>query len=487
MYEIDESIDLYLVAQKFIQQEQDKIQNCGNEQAQTIKEDKKIEYSKDTIKNFLAPLKFIGGYDKMEVYKNLSNHFSLTSRKINKYIDKQNNLYSNLQSELSELQNQNLRSSITVLTRFNSKIWRLYLFTVMKYAKYKFKYLHTLIPKVEKNIYILKKLKHLADKLHIKPLLAFFLIDNIQKLSESDVSYRLYFKIESIKRTLDDLKSAIEFFPINFTKENSKDYLNSLISSSQKFIDPLTGYLKESDEYLNFVDFINSPYSPLVGIIQLGELEVEEQIRSSCKILRSYAQITDKTQISILGFFCMRYWIDKNFARTQAKKNTSHQINNEKENKEDISFVFSKYRNFKLLDLNPPSKLGKFFDKNINILDFFQLPGTQILNPSPNLLFSTIFMTNPCDIAYSISQINLRISAYVAGLACTSLEDEIVQIGSEFLWKIIFIFCCIPGIEHAFDLMHYWENYQYSPKELFKSIQIPTKALNSLIKKMSKR
>lgn len=57
MYEIDESIDLYLVAQKFIQQEQDKIQNCGNEQAQPIKEDKKFEYSKNTIKNYLSPLK----------------------------------------------------------------------------------------------------------------------------------------------------------------------------------------------------------------------------------------------------------------------------------------------------------------------------------------------------------------------------------------------------------------------------------------------
>lgn len=471
--DIDDKINFYDQIQQIINRAQEKDQNSK----QT--DNSEALNSEDLTKFFVSPVPYIGAYDKFEINRNLSRHFYTIGRKINKYIDEQNNRYNSLQSELTNLQNQNLRSSIPIFTRLNSKFWRLYLFTVLKYAKYQFKFLHTLIPEVEKSIKILKKLKRLSDDLNKRPLMVFFLIDQIRYQTKAEVPYRLNFKLESIKKTLGDLQSAISIFPVNFTKENSKDFFTSLITSSQKIIDPITGYLKESSEYLDFVDFVNSSCSPIVHIIQLAELETEEQIRSSCKILQSFASITDKTQISIIGSFCMRYWIDKFFANGKNYHKTS-----DKKNKTDISILFLKYQNSKILDLKPPSEIKKIFDLNCKIFDFFKSPGTQILSPSPDLLFSCIFRTNPCDIAYIISQINLRISAYVANLTSTGLEDKIVLIGSEFLWKLVIICSCAPCIDSVFDFVQYWGKYQYSPKELFKSLQIPMKALSSLISEL---
>lgn len=466
--EINESIRIYEQVQKIIDQEQENDQNPIQE------EDLETSERKDFINHYIAPLPYIGAYDKIETNRNLAKYFYSVGRKINKYINEQNLRLNNLKSELNNLQNQNLRSSIPIITKLNSKFWRLYLFTMLKYAKYKFKYYHSLIPEVEKNINTLKKLKRLSDDLNRKPLMVFFKIDQIKFLEKYEVPYRLRFKIESIKRNLDDLQSAMTICPSSFTKENTKDFFISLINSSQKIIDPLTGYLKESSEYLDFVDFVNSPYSPLVRTIQLAELETEEQIRSSCKILQSFANITDKTQISIIGSFCMRYWIDKSYANGKIYKKKN----------DDIFKMFLKHQNLKISDLNPPIDIKKFFDLNCKITDFFKSPGTQILGPSPDLLFSCIFRTNPCDITYIISQINLRVCAYMASLAGTGLEDKIVLIGSEFLWKLVIICSFAPCIDSVFDFADYWSNYQYSPKELFKSIQVPMKALSSLLREL---
>lgn len=424
--------------------------------------------------NFLHFLPCFGYYDETFCNNVLSKNYQKSLTIIEKQISICNEAIEKHTQELHEIENKNLVPEKAKLNYLNSKFWRESVILYWTEIKYRKKLNEKRIKAYQHNLYILKRLISIIQELrvHIRYIaILYSSIESITKNLTKGFESKLRIRIRAASLALSDKQFYLGLLPQPFLDfEKAKSQIVYIIKSSQKYVDPTTHYLCESNLNAMFEDFMKSDFSPLKSLESKYDIEkqFDQIINSSMKAVRAFSELKDSSYNEIIGLLVSRFW----FSRTLICKYDMMRENNLFRSK--LNEMRSQY----VKNLSPPKSCFKIFNFELTSIEFFER--NSYLSQSIDSFDSCIFLLTPEDIMKEIHLIHLSFAGYVATQLKTNINDSIVNEGVQFLWKLLFIVSSIPNVDSVIRFVHRFMDFICYPKILFESFKFPLQVCKSL-------
>lgn len=421
---------------------------------------------------YLVPIPSIGYEDKHHASKTLSAHFIQMNTTITESIKKLDKIKVESEESIDKWRKwleDNANPSKLTLNHINQNFWRLRVFMKPKEIKCSIKLKTILMEKYTRSIDILMKLKKIAEELVNYPRYFGFVTKSISGLIKISC-YKYQHRLKAIKLFLNDVSSAMHLLPHYFSDEaTGRETCIRLIESMKKNFDKETLYLIETEDYYTFLDYIRSKNSPLRIGKALFDYELKERITNSKLLIQKATGIKDQDSLFILGSICFRYWIEREayFERFYNEINPN------------LSFVFESYKSKNWEELKLPRAISDLFIDYHSIEEFFN--SSKKLAVTESMLFECIFESNPNNILRAIYDISSIFSRFISESLSLNPKHRIVLIGSDFLWKILFIHSNVPGIDGMFNFINYFSHFKYISKKLFCYTESPLRILSRFV------
>lgn len=429
----------------------------------------------DGYENFLNFLPCFGYYDEEFCYNVLPRNYKKSLSIIEKQINISNENIDKYTSELHDIENTNLVPEKSKLNYLNSKYWRESVILFWTQVKYSKELNEKRIKAYEKNLYILKRLVAIIQELRANIRYIAILYSSIESITKNltkGFESKLRIKIKTVSLALSDKQYYLGLLPKPFLDfENSKAQIIQIIKSGNKYIDPTTHYLCESNSTAIFEDFMKSNFSPLKILESKYDttLQFDQIIDSTIKAIQAFSEINDPSSNEIIGLFVSRFW----FSRTLICKFDMMKQNANLQNK------LLRMSPQKINNLNPPDTCFDIFNFDLTSIEFFE--SNSYLSQSIESFNSCMFLYAPEDIMKEFHLIHLIFAGYVATQMKININDDIVIDGVKFLWKLLFIISSIPNIDGIMHFVRKFMSCSCYPKILFETFQIPFSVCKSLI------
>ena len=145
----------------------------------------------------------------------------------------------------------------------------------------------------------------------------------------------------------------------------------------------------------------------------------------------------------------------------------------------NLSFVFESYKSKNWEELKLPRAISDLFIDYHSIEEFFN--SSKKLAVTESMLFECIFESNPNNILRAIYDISSIFSRFISESLSLNPKHRIVLIGSDFLWKILFIHSKVPGIDGMFNFINYFSHFKYISKKLYSYTESPLRILSRFV------
>jgi hypothetical protein len=198
--------------------------------------------------------------------------------------------------------------------------------------------------------------------------------------------------------------------------------------------DPLSGYLPETQDFLNLCDFI-APKTDLSSKVgpEFDQLPLSYKISLSlAEVVSSFESLSESEEI-VIGLAVARFWFNKMAP----------------EHKYCINARFVTY--ISNLSLLPVRNLTNLFEFEGNSAKFLQ--SVPILAGIVDKLFECMFATVPDDVAHIISGIELRFAGFSASKLKKDLDDDEIWEMVSVLWRLAVIGSGIGVIDGVLGLV----------------------------------
>jgi hypothetical protein len=182
--------------------------------------------------------------------------------------------------------------------------------------------------------------------------------------------------------------------------------------------DPLSGYLPETQDFLDLCEFISvkSGLEAKIGA-EFHSLPFSYKISLSLAEVMSTFESLTQSEENVIGLAVARFWF--------SSIDRTYRVNSDLvAHLSDLSGV-------------PVRELCDFFDFEGVSAEF--LRSIPILESVPDRLFECMFATVPDDIAHAIHAIELRFAGFAASMFRKELDDPALHSMTLILWKIAII------------------------------------------------
>ena len=372
---------------------------------------------------------------------------------------------SKAQNKLAECFMRNLVPKTKNLVQANADFWRKQVILYKQKTVVEKLYNEKIVGQLRQAISIAEKIRRLANYLAKYPRYIMLNQPMICMLQQTGTDYvsPTALKIKALGVALSDTKIGLMFTPKLFERpDESQIILNNIINGTYTLIDPITGYIPETEYYYTFIAFLKSRLSPIRLNQNLKE-PIENKIEFTIEMVSSFIGINDARRRSALSALSARFWFNRLMRVNIYYKSMRNP---------HLPILIQSFQKTKLKDLGMPDRLAKHMSKFNCAAEIFE-SNQRFFAAGIEGLETAIFLANPIDIANVVYLMNLVLSGYIANLLKKAIYHKDVVDCMPFMWTCLFIYLNLPAPDSLICFTMRWAVVDFIPEILVEKCKVP--------------